>query len=196
MAAFVNFQVHANDKFYSIERSQEKVEKAVAAGDYQTARKQYEEILGNWQLIINDIPSLEQNSDPASVREILAAIDRYAKVLGRTQGSLPRQFRPPAVRLDADRTRPERPATARAAIVQGGLLANQKKLDDARAAFDQGFSLWRKVFDKYPSLIADKNVAEEVTAAISRYQELLKQQDQKLPEKFILQDVLDRNTKK
>ncbi|MCX7426017.1 MAG: hypothetical protein NTW96_10415 [Planctomycetia bacterium] len=195
LAAFINFQVHANDKLYSIERFQEKVEKAVAAGDYQTARKHYEETLGNWQLIINDIPSLEQNSDPASVREILAAIDRYAKVLGQLKVPFPdnfvlQQFVWTQIEHDPN-TR-----AARAAIVQGGLLANQKKLDDARAAFDQGLSLWRKVFDQYPSLIADKNIAEEVTAAISRYQELLKQQDRKLPENFILQDVLDRNTKK
>ena len=87
-----------------------------------------------------------------------------------------------------------RPATPATPSSRAACSLDQKKLDEARAAFDQGLSLWREVFDQYPSLIADVNVAEEVMAAIRRYQDLLKQQNQKLPEKFILQDVLDRNS--
>ena len=138
LAGFVNAQVHANDKYYSIERcAGQGRRRPWRPATIRPPAKQFEE-LGLWQLIINDVPSLEQRSDPAPVQEILAAIGPYAKVLARTEGALPRRFLPPAVRLDPGRTRPQLPAAARATVVQGSLLANQKKLDDPRAAFDQG----------------------------------------------------------
>jgi tetratricopeptide (TPR) repeat protein len=195
LRGFVGARIHTSSKYYPIERARDKAEKAVASGDYRAARTQYEELLGNWRLTINETPTLEQRSDPATVQEILSAIGAYAKVLAELKVPFPDGFNlQPFVWTQVEHDPKNR--DARAVAVQGSLLADQKKFDDARAAFDEAFSLWRGVLDRYPSLIADKSFAGEIVAAVNRYQDVLKQQNQKLPEKFILQDVLDRHTKK
>ena len=70
-------------------------------------------------------------------------------------------------------------------------------MGDVLAAAAKGFEKsqagWRKVLDKYPSAIADKNVVDELRMTIDLYQQTLEKQGKKLPADFILRDVLDRN---
>ncbi|GAG14637.1 unnamed protein product, partial [marine sediment metagenome] len=69
---------------------------------------------------------------------------------------------------------------------------SKEDLAAAAKGFEQSLADWRKVLDKYPSAIADKNIADELMMTIDSYKQILKRQDKKLPEKFILQDVVDR----
>jgi hypothetical protein len=195
LADFVRAQVESNDKYVSIPAIQEKAEKALADGDLVTARRNFEETLALWRFVTGDIPSLDQRSDRATSEEIFALTRQYAKVLKALKTPFPddfflRQF----VWNHVEHDRATR--AARAAIEQGSRLLEKKELAEARRVFDQGLSLWRGVLDKYPSVIADKAIDGELMAAISDYRRLLDQQKQKLPDKFVLQDVLDHHGKK
>lgn len=195
LAGFVRAQVVTNDKYASIPALRERAEKALAAGDLPTARRNFEDTLGRWQFVVGDLPSLEQGSDRGTSEEIFAMIRQYAKILKDLKASFPddfflRQFVWNHVEHD------QATRAARAAIEQGNRFLAKKDLAEARKAFDQGLSLWRGVLDKYPSVIADTAIGDELMAAISDYQRLLGEQKQKLPDKFVLQDVLDHHGKK
>jgi hypothetical protein len=82
---------------------------------------------------------------------------------------------------------------ARKAIHQGETLFRDSRLDEAREAFDDGLAKWRLVLNKFPKLVEDQTTGDELVEMIDRYRRLLKARDEKMPEEFILQDVLDRH---
>jgi hypothetical protein len=84
-------------------------------------------------------------------------------------------------------------------------LAARKTVYDADAAFaaaqlvksrdlyNDGLAKWRKVLDANRFLLEDPNLVEELAYSIGRYTSVLHQLDEKLPDDFILKDVLDAN---
>ena len=84
---------------------------------------------------------------------------------------------------------------ARKAIHEGRRAANLD-LNAAREAFDDGLAKWRKVLDKFPELLEDQTTGEDLIEVIDRYKALLGKRDEKMPEPFVLQDVLDKYGKK
>jgi hypothetical protein len=84
-------------------------------------------------------------------------------------------------------------------------LEARKKVYDANAAFaaaqlvksrdlyNEGLAKWRKVLDAHPTLMEDAYIIEELAYSIGHYNSVLHQLDEKFPEKFTLQDVLDAN---
>ncbi len=65
------------------------------------------------------------------------------------------------------------------------------KFREAPQLFEEGLQKWRAVIDAYPGLISDASITDELVESIDHYRNLLNQLDQKFPEPFILQDVLD-----
>lgn len=62
----------------------------------------------------------------------------------------------------------------------------------ARKTFEEAFSRWRKILDKYPAMIDDRT-AYEVKDHIDSYRAVLKQLDEPFERsKFILRDLLDK----
>ncbi len=62
----------------------------------------------------------------------------------------------------------------------------------ARAKFDDAFARWRKILDKYPTMIDDQT-AYEVKDQIDVYRAVLKQLDEPFDRsKFVLRDLLDK----
>ena len=62
----------------------------------------------------------------------------------------------------------------------------------ARKAYEQGMAAWRKVLDRFPSLVADRTTGDDVMDVIKHYKRTLDQLDEPLPKKLLLQDVYDR----
>jgi hypothetical protein len=70
------------------------------------------------------------------------------------------------------------------AFVDGDLVA-------ADAAYKKGLDAWRKALDKHPEYVADQTSCEDLVEVIKRYRRVLSQRDERFPEPFILQDVID-----
>ncbi len=205
LAQFVRAQVKDSNKMHRIRLNRKKAEEAEAAGDLATASTFYEKELHNWRGLIADLPSLEQMSDRVTGELILAAIRKYAEVLTKLNQAIPDDFvlhRFVRVQMEHD------PETHRAQIAmeaaqaameaaqtasEKGQSASQKEhLAAARKAYEQGFALWRSVLERYPTLVADSTLGEELLVVIDEYRQLLDQQQAQMPKDFVLQDILDR----
>ena len=64
-------------------------------------------------------------------------------------------------------------------------------LQGAKELYEQSFEVWRKVLDKSPVLRDSQIMADELNDDIDKYKKLLGQIGAKLPEPFILQDMVD-----
>jgi hypothetical protein len=83
------------------------------------------------------------------------------------------------------------------------MLAARKQLYDADDAFtsaeltesqrlyEAGLQSWRKVLDAHPKLIEQVTTTDELVESIDHYRNVLNQLDQKFPEPFVLQDILN-----
>jgi len=84
---------------------------------------------------------------------------------------------------------------ARKAIYDGQHAFRAAGLDIAKQQYDEGLAKWRAVLDAYPALLRETIVVDELMDVINEYQELLKHLDLEMPEKFVLQDVLDAKSR-
>jgi hypothetical protein len=205
LAEFIRAQVGDNPKIHRIRLNRKKAEEAEAAGELATASTFYEKELQDWKLLIADLPSLEQMSDPVTGQLILATIRKYAEILKKLNQAIPDDFllhRFVRVQMehdpDAERAQAaievarSAKAAAQAAADQGHGAAEKENLVAARKAYEGAFTLWRGVLDRYPTLVADSTLGEELLVMINEYRQLLEQQKVQMPKDFILQDVLDR----
>ena len=65
------------------------------------------------------------------------------------------------------------------------------QLPPADELYVEGIKNWRKVLDKYPDLLKDSNLTDDLMESINHYQTILHQLNEKMPEPFLLQDVID-----
>ena len=70
-------------------------------------------------------------------------------------------------------------------------VAYEGDLQKAKELYEQSFEVWRKVLDKSPVLRDSQIMADELNDDIDKYKKLLGQIGAKLPEPFILQDMVD-----
>jgi hypothetical protein len=149
--------------------------------------------------VLAAVPSLLLLSDRATAMEITDLTRDYAAVLKKTNQPFPDNFALQSfiwVQVEHDAlTQNARKAVDKANSVLHKKDPSKEDLAAAAASFEQSLADWRKVLDKYPSVIADKNVGDELMMTVGRYKQILEKQDKKLPEKFILQDVVDRYAK-
>jgi len=66
------------------------------------------------------------------------------------------------------------------------------RLLPAKQAYEEAFAAWREVLDASPVLKADDLTGDDLVELIDRYRKVLEQLDEKLPQPFVLQDVIDR----
>ncbi|MGD9723223.1 MAG: hypothetical protein AB7O59_17960 [Pirellulales bacterium] len=64
---------------------------------------------------------------------------------------------------------------------------------EARDLYNAGWQKWREVLDANKFLIETPSLVEELSFSIGNYVALMHQLDEKLPEPFVLQDVMDAN---
>ena len=85
---------------------------------------------------------------------------------------------------------------ARKFIYQGNQAFRDGDPTTARNAYDQGFVMWRQVLDKFPALFEDEITGSDLMDFVKQYERILKQLDEPFPEKFPLQNVIDRYGKR
>ena len=79
--------------------------------------------------------------------------------------------------------------TARKTVQQADNLFVKARLEEARKLYEIAWVDWRKIFDKYPSMIT-RDTGQNLGPSISNYIELLQQFDEELSENFVLQRLV------
>ncbi|REJ64655.1 MAG: hypothetical protein DWQ31_20405 [Planctomycetota bacterium] len=80
---------------------------------------------------------------------------------------------------------------ARQAIYEGEQAFAAAKLGEALKRYNDGIARWKQIFDANPLLIDDFLITDELYRMIDDYREVLRQNDQELPDPFPLQIILD-----
>jgi hypothetical protein len=80
---------------------------------------------------------------------------------------------------------------ARQLIFRGDQKSAEGELQAARDAYEEGFRAWRRALDGHREYVKDLTVGEDLMDAIKRYRRVLGQLDERFPEPFILQDLID-----
>ena len=76
-------------------------------------------------------------------------------------------------------------------IYRGNRAYAEGDLIHARNHYQQGLAGWRKAIDRAPGILNDQTTSDELMEVIKHYRRILSQLDERFPEKFILQDVID-----
>ncbi len=104
------------------------------------------------------------------------------------------------VNFDFWRTRAKAEQTAeclaaRKAIHDGDQAFAKGDLIRARPKYEEGLRGWRKVLDdpEFQSLVEDPSLGGDLIDVIRRYEKCLAQDDQQLPESFILRDIREKH---
>jgi len=95
-------------------------------------------------------------------------------------------------RLRADVEQLSETIAAREAIFKGGQAFDDGDLNAARRYYDEGLAGWRKVIDRFPSLLEESIFIEDMMQIVRRYRQLYHQLDEPFPKDFILNDVIER----
>ncbi|MBN2021856.1 MAG: hypothetical protein JW809_03605 [Pirellulales bacterium] len=192
---FIQLLLNDNNHAHELRSIQKKAEKAAAKGDRETARREYLNTLRIWDEVLVDIPSLRLMSNRRIGGDILATIDKYCALLKELNQPVPDDF-PLQQFVWIQLSHDALARSARQTIERAEGLAEGKDLAGARKTFDEGFSLWRKALDKYPTAVADRVIGEEIAMNVDAYRRVLGQLKEETPKDFPLQDVLDRRAAK
>jgi hypothetical protein len=189
---YLGAQVEQGTGIHAARESIAAGDKALASGDLDLAKEQYEQGLAKWQTQLLGAPYLILMANREIGEEILAAISGYAEILEKRGEMFPENF----VLLDFFHLQVDHAPellNARLAIVEGRGLFTQSKFPAAQEAYDRGLAEWRKLLDAYPALTrsADKAFVRELTDVLRTYQEILNLRGKKLPPDFILRDFLE-----
>jgi hypothetical protein len=159
--------------------------------DWLLAQEALETELGQWALLMADIPSLMQGSDMATISHVLGEIQRYADVLAKQDKPFPEAF---TLRQLVWAQVEHDPITqaARGAYFVGGQAMTQKNYEAAEKQFKQSVDAWGEVLRKYPSIAGDKSLCREMIKATDAYRESLEAQKKELPKEMPLKNILDR----
>jgi hypothetical protein len=95
-------------------------------------------------------------------------------------------------RLRAEMERTENAEAARRAIYQANQDFEQARIAESVKLFEEGFAKWRAVFDEFPQLLGENTITEDLADNIKTYIRNLEQLERKLPDDFILRDVLEK----
>lgn len=81
--------------------------------------------------------------------------------------------------------------SARSLCHRGDVAFRDGDILTARKLYEQGMPLWRQVFDKYPSLLEDRQATDDAADVVRHYKRILDQADEPLPKDFILKDIVE-----
>jgi hypothetical protein len=82
---------------------------------------------------------------------------------------------------------------ARTRMNEGRAAFRSADLPKAKKLYQEGFAEWRKVIDKYPSILRDdETTGSDLLDFVKRYRTVLEQMDEKLGEDFPLWDVIEK----
>jgi len=84
---------------------------------------------------------------------------------------------------------------ARKLVYEADQAFNAAQLVKSRDLYIQGLARWRQVLDAHPALLNDSSMTDPLMDSIKRYRSVLHQLDEKFPQPFVLQDVIDADAK-
>ena len=188
---YIRARVQQSDKINTIVQAAAKAQAAIDEENWVLAKESFENELGQWTLLMADIPSLMQGSDMFTVGHVLSEIKRYADVLEKLGEPFPDSF---SLRqfvwgqVEHDRITQE----ARGTYYAAKEASAQKDYAAAEKLFAQSVGDWEQVLEKYPSIAGDKTICREIVRTVGDYLELLETQGKTLPEKMPLKKIIDR----
>ncbi len=133
---------------------------------------------------------------PAEVRDqaakLAAKLDEQETLAMRTasyRGTINYEYW--ETRCNAEQT--ETAVSAREFLYKAEKARNKADLETARQMYEASFKLWKALFDN-PNYerMQDNIEASDLVEAIQRYQRMLQQLDEELPENFVLRGLLER----
>ncbi len=84
---------------------------------------------------------------------------------------------------------------ARKLVYEADQAFNAAQLVKSRDLYVQGLARWRQVLDSHPKLLDDSSMTDPLMDSIKRYRSVLHQLDERFPQPFVLQDVMDADVK-
>jgi hypothetical protein len=68
----------------------------------------------------------------------------------------------------------------------------QSSLEAAKRDYEQAFAAWRQVLDAAPLLREDSDLADDLRVSITHYRDVVERLNERFPEPFELQDIVER----
>jgi hypothetical protein len=81
-------------------------------------------------------------------------------------------------------------------IYNAGKKYDNGELFEAKDLYEKAFEKWRKVLDDYPVLRENNIMADDLVDEINKYKQAIGKIGAKLPDPFVLQDMIDLNAGK
>jgi len=153
----------------------------------QSAAEAESALAVNWPMVAREAPADVRDKARELARQYVEAaetaeiIDRYRDIVNFDfwRASCEVEVTEPALR-------------ARELVWQAEREFENARLLPAKKAYEEAFAAWREVLDSSPVLKADDLTGDDLVEMIDRYRKVLDQLDEKFPQPFILQDVLDK----
>ncbi len=154
----------------------------------QQAAAEAEAALGvTWPMVAREAPADVRDQARELARQYVEASET-AEIIARYRDIVNFDFWRASCEVEV--TQPA--LRAREQVWQAEREFENARLLPAKKAYEEAFAAWREVLDSSPVLKADDLTGDDLVEMIDRYRKVLDQLDEKFPQPFILQDVLDK----
>ena len=142
-----------------------------------------------WPMVAREAPAAVRDKARELARQYVEAAET-AEIIARYRDIVNFDFWRASCEVEVT----EPALRARELVWQAEREFENARLLPAKQAYEQAFAAWREVLDSSPVLKADDLTGDDLVEMIDRYRKVLDQLDEKFPQPFILQDVLDKAT--
>ncbi len=141
----------------------------------------------NWPMVAREAPADVRDKARELARQYVEAAET-AEIIARYRDIVNFDFWRASCEVEVT----EPALRARELVWQAEREFENARLLPAKKAYEEAFAAWREVLDSSPVLKADDLTGDDLVEMIDRYRKVLDQLDEKFPQPFILQDVLDK----
>jgi len=141
----------------------------------------------NWPMVAREAPADVRDKARDLARQYVEAAET-AEIIARYRDIVNFDFWRASCEVEVT----EPALRARELVWQAEREFENARLVPAKKAYEEAFAAWREVLDSSPVLKADDLTGDDLVEMIDRYRKVLDQLDEKFPQPFILQDVLDK----
>jgi hypothetical protein len=141
----------------------------------------------NWPTVAREAPADVRDKARELARQYVEAAET-AEIIARYRDIVNFDFWRASCEVEVT----EPALRARELVWQAEREFENARLLPAKKAYEEAFAAWREVLDSSPVLKADDLTGDDLVEMIDRYRKVLDQLDEKFPQPFVLQDVLDK----
>ena len=153
----------------------------------QSAAEAESALAVNWPMVAREAPADVREKARELARQYVEASET-AEIIARYRDIVNFDFWRASCEVEVT----EPTLRARELVWQAEREFENARLLPAKKAYEEAFAAWREVLDSSPVLKADDLTGDDLVEMIDRYRKVLDQLDEKFPQPFILQDVLDK----